>query len=257
MKYFIALIILCLLIVFTQESWSADATPVLPPNPIIPTMPTDTPNVSSASMESTTNNVFIDQAGSAPDINITQTGINNTLGISEQSSFKFRGDFQNFVSIQSGMGNSITGSIYGDTVALTTTIQQIGNNNNVDFNCGSGSDSSCGGSSFNWYFSGNYNSLYYNGGGTNQNSAINVDGNNNYFNFLVQAPNAAQNVQLVGSNNTFNVTQMGGGGSGDSFAVNLIGSGNTVTASQSGAIDNVISIKSVGNNGTYNIRQNP
>jgi hypothetical protein len=257
MKYFSALIVFWLLVLFAYDSRSADPTPVLPPNPVIPSMPTDTPNVTAASLESTTNNVFLDQAGHAPNINITQTGTNNELGTSELSPFIFRGDLQTFVSIQTGLGNSITGSIYGDNKGITTTIQQIGNNNAIDFNCGKGMDVSCGGSSFNWYFSGNSNTLYYNGGGNNQNSAINVDGNNNSFNFLVQAPNAAQNIQLVGSTNIFNLTQTGGAGAGNSFAVNLIGSGNTFNASQTGAIDNVISIKSLGSNGTYNIRQNP
>ena len=257
MKYFAALIIFWLMILFAYDSRSADPTPVLPLNPVIPTMPTNTPNVTAAALENTTNKIFIDQAGATPNINITQTGTANKLGSSELLPFIFRGNLQTFVSIQTGLSNTLTGSIYGDTVGITTTIQQIGNTNLVNFNCGKGTDASCGGSTFNWYFSGNSNTLYYNGGGANQNSAINSDGNNNSFNFLIQAPNAAQNIRLVGSTNTFNLTQTGGGGAGNSFAVNLVGSGNTFNASQTGAIDNVISIKSAGSNGTYNIIQKP
>jgi hypothetical protein len=179
------------------------------------------------------------------------------LGLSSTSPFVLRGDNQTLTTIQTGNNNTITGSIYGVTsgAGVTSTIQQIGNSNLIDFNCGAGTNANCDGSSFNWKFSGNSNTLYYNGGGANQNSAINVSGGNNYFNLSVLAPNASQNLQVTGDYNTFNVTQAGGGSSGHSIGINVTGTSNTFTTSQTGTADQVINVKTIGNGGSYTIKQ--
>lgn len=252
MKHFLTIIAIWLL---SSYVLAADPTVVVPPIPIIPTMPTVTPNEVTSAAEPLTNQVFINVGGSTPNINITQTGTNNNLGVSTVTPFAFTGDNQTFVSIQTGTNNSITGGIYGGIVGINTTIQQIGNSNSIDVNCGAGTDANCDKSTFNWSFVGNSNQLYYNGGGSNQNSAIDVNGNSNYFNMSIQSPYATQNLSVTGSDNTFNVTQTTGGALGNSLAVSLLGTGNTITTSQTGTIDNVINIKAVSNNGNYIVTQ--
>ena len=253
MKKLLAIVMFSLL---AGQAIAADPAVVLPPDPVITAMPTGTPNEVTSAAESTTNKVYIDQAGSNPNLNITQTGTGNILGDSGTgNAFKLRGDNINLVSIQTGVNNTIMGSVYGGSVGINATIQQIGNSNYIDFNCGAGTNANCDSSNFNWKFLGNSNNLYYNGGGSNQNSAINVTGGNNSFNLNVQAPNASQNLQVTGDYNTFNVTQTGGGASGHSLAVSLTGTGNTLTSSQTGTVDNVISLKSTSNNGTFTIKQ--
>jgi len=254
MKKIIGILLFSLLSVnsFAQQ---VDPTVVLPPSPVIPAMTTVTPNELASAASDTSNRVFIDQAGVNPNINITQTGQNNNIGISAITPFVYRGDNQTFVGIQTGNNNSLTGGIYGDAVGVNTTIQQIGNSNSIDFNCGAGTNANCDRSIFNWNFTGNSNTLYYNGGGANQNSAINTNGNNNTLNMNVYAPNASQNLQITGDYNNFNVTQTNGGANGHSLSINLIGTNNTFTTSQTGTVDNVINIKSISNNGTFTVKQ--
>lgn len=253
MKHLLAIVMFSLL---ATNALATDPTVVTPSNPTIPSMPTVSATETAASAENTTNRVFIDESGANPSVNITQTGTNNSLG-SSSSPFVLRGDNQTMTTIQTGNNNTITGSIYGATsgTGITTTIQQLGNSNNLDFNCGTGTNANCDGSTFNWLFSGNSNTMYYNGGGANQNSAISVTGNSNYFNFSVQAPNASQNINVTGDSNTFNVTQTGGGVSGHSLGINLVGTGNTFTTSQTGTADQVINIKAISNNGAYTVKQ--
>ena len=254
MKKLLAIVMFSL---FATHALAADPAVVTPANPTIPTMPTVSATETAANAENTTNRVFIDESGDSPLVNITQTGTNNSLGLSSTSPFILRGDNQTLTTIQAGNSNTITGSIYGAVggTGINTTIQQIGNSNSIDFNCGAGSNANCDGSIFNWLFTGNSNTMYYNGGGANQNSAINVTGSNNYLNFSVQAPNASQNLQVTGDYNTFNVTQTGGGSSGHSIGINLIGSGNSFTTSQTGTVDQVINIKAISNNGSFTVRQ--
>jgi hypothetical protein len=251
MKKLLAIVMFSLL---ATQAIAADPAVVLPPSPVVPAIPADTPNEVTSAAETSTNKVYIDQSGGNPDINITQTGSSNVLGVGSNY-FKLRGDNQTLVSIQTGNNNSIYGSIYGATVGINTTIQQLGNSNYLDFNCGAGTNANCDSSVFNWRFTGNNNTMYYNGGGTNQNSGIDVTGDHNYFNFNVQAPKATQNLNVTGDYNTFNVTQLNGGASGHSIAVDLIGTHNDFTMSQTGTVDNVINIKSVSNNGSFVVRQ--
>ena len=243
------------ILLLSTNVFAADPTVVVPPSPIIPTMTTVTPNEVTSAAEPLTNMVFINESGSTPNINITQTGTNNNLGVSALAPFMFTGDNQIFTSIQTGTNNSITGGIYGGMVGITTTIQQIGNSNGINFNCGDGTNANCDKSTFNWSFAGNSNQLYYNGGGESQNSAIDVNGNSNYFNMSVQSPYATQNLSVTGSSNTFNVTQTNGAALGNSLAVSLIGTGNNVTTSQTGIVDNVINIRALSNNGNYVVNQ--
>ena len=243
------------ILLLSTHAFATDPIVVIPPSPVIPIMTTVTPNEVTSAAEPLTNMVFINVNDSNPNINVTQTGTNNALGVSAVSSFVFNGDTQTFTSIQTGTNNSITGGIYGGIIGITTTIQQIGNSNDIVFNCGAGVNANCDNSTINWAFAGNSNQLYYNGGGASQNSAIDVNGNSNYFNMSVQSPYATQNLSVTGSNNTFNVTQTTGASLGNSLAVNLIGTGNNVTTSQTGIVDNVINIKALSNNGNYVVNQ--
>ena len=65
----------------------------------------------------------------------------------------------------------------------------------------------------------------------------------------------ANGMKVVGDTNTFNINQASTGANGSSIWIDLAGSNNTMTISQTGSIDNVLNIKSVANSGTFNITQ--
>ena len=113
------------ILLLSTHVFAADPVVVVPPSPIIPTMTTVTPNEVTSAAEPLTNMVFINESGSTPNINITQTGTNNNLGVSALTPFMFTGDNQIFTSIQTGVNNSLTGGIYGGAVGIVT-IEDIG-----------------------------------------------------------------------------------------------------------------------------------
>ena len=88
------------ILLLSTHVFAADPVVVVPPSPIIPTMTTVTPNEVTSAAEPLTNMVFINESGSTPNINITQTGTNNNLGVSALTPFMFTGDNQIFTSIQ-------------------------------------------------------------------------------------------------------------------------------------------------------------
>jgi hypothetical protein len=242
---------------FGQANTTDPVSVAVPQTPIIANPSTTTVNEVSSAAESLTNSVFIDLNGINPNINITQTGSTNTLGTSAGIPFLIRGDNINLATIQSGTGNSINGSIFGSIggTGITANIQQIGDTNSIVFNCGVSLTNGCDNSQFNWLFTGNQNTMNYNGIGTGIQSNINVTGGNNSLTMDIQGNNAMQSLNITGDYNTFNTTQLGGGASGHSLTVGLIGSNNTFTTYQSGTNDQVINVQSISNNGTFSIRQ--
>jgi hypothetical protein len=65
----------------------------------------------------------------------------------------------------------------------------------------------------------------------------------------------SQTIKVVGDTNEFNINQRSTGAAGSSIWVDVNGTGNKFTMSQTGNIDSVINIKSVSNSGTFNITQ--
>ena len=65
----------------------------------------------------------------------------------------------------------------------------------------------------------------------------------------------SQVVSVSGDNNVFNLRQTSTGASGSSMVINQTGTGTTFNVQQSGSVDNVLSINSAANGGSFNILQ--
>lgn len=237
---------------------SALAQTALPVAPVPPAIVTTSPNETDAGAVATTNKVYIDQEGQNVDVNIVQTGTSNIIGSSIDPIY-LRGDNQSVIGIQTGNGNELYMGIISDTGSLgiaTVTIRQIGDLNTADIRCGTEvTDSSCNQLNMNAKFTGNSNDLVFRGSGSNIRNSMDISGNYNTFNMDILSPNASQTILVNGNYNNFDVTQTGLGGTfGHSLYTNLTGSLNTVTTQQYGVSETIINIKSVGSNGTFNIK---
>jgi hypothetical protein len=238
----------------------ATATQPTPVNPVLLS-----PNASSALTSSTTNKIFLDQSGDNPNINMNQTGSGNKQGSSNRPVY-LRGIGQTVTTIQTGDNNEIDLSVVnattGESVGATVMIQQIGSGNKIDALCGTGTASDgdtaltgCNAADLNWKFTGDNNILQYRATGTDQRSAITVNGNSNEFYIDSLTQENSQTIMVSGDNNIFNVKQTSSGASGSSVWTELTGSSNSLTITQSGTVDNVVNIKSNSNSGTFNIHQ--
>lgn len=236
-----------------------------PTTPTIPTMVTVSPNAVAALAASTTNRVFIDQSGDNPNVNVTQEGSGNKAGSAVRPVY-LRGIDQVIVTKQVGNSNEINLEVVNATtgagVGATVTIQQLGNSNKVDAACGYGTASDgttaltgCKAADLNWKFSGNSNELQFRGTGNDIKSAIDVSGNSNQFYVDVIGDKHTQTIKVVGDTNAFNINQRSTGAAGSSIWVDLAGSSNSITVSQTGTVDSVLNIKAVSNSGTFNITQ--
>jgi hypothetical protein len=196
---------------------------------------------------------------------MNQTGNSNRQG-SAGSPVYLRGIGQAVTTIQTGNANEIDLAVSnpstGSGVGATVMIQQIGNSNKIDGACGSGTASDgttvltgCKAANLNWKFTGNSNDLQFRGTGADLKSAVDVTGNSNIFRIDAIGDKHSQTIKVAGDTNTFDINQRSTGAAGSSIWVDLIGSSNTLTMSQTGTIDNVINIKSVSNNGMFNITQ--
>lgn len=237
---------------------TAMAQTVLPTAPQPPAIVTTSPNEIDANTLATTNKVYIDQDGQNVDVNILQTGTANIMGDAGSVTY-LRGDNQTIIGIQTGTGNKIYLGLVSGTGALgiaTATIRQIGDLNEANVTCGTlVTDSTCNQFDMNARFTGNSNSLTFHGSGDRIRNSMDVSGNYNAFNMDVLSPNASQTILVTGNYNDFDVTQTGTGGTfGHSLYANVTGSLNTVTTQQYGVSETVINIKSVGSNGTFNIK---
>ena len=254
MKKLIALIMLAV-----TSPVFAQAVATLPTAPTPPSIITTSPNATDANSVATTNKVYIDQAGSTPNVNIQQTGTSNILGTLADPVY-LRGDNFNIIGIQTGNSNSLLMGIIGQTggqnASVTATIRQIGNNNTADIRCGTyQGDAACNGLNLNDRFTGNNNSLNFHGSASNITQTIDAAGNNNAFTITVSSPNASQTLLFTGDYNTINATQTDAGGTyGHSLREDFTGTSNTVTTQQYGATETVINVKSVGTNGNWNIK---
>lgn len=236
----------------------AQAVATLPTAPTPPAIITTSPNATEANSIATTNKVYIDQAGANPNVNIQQTGVTNVIGNVEDPIY-LRGDNQTVTAIQTGNNNTLLMGIIGNTgqnSGITATIRQIGNGNSADIRCGTfQGDANCNGLNLNDKFTGNFNTLNFHGSAANITQTIDATGNNNDFTITTSAPNSSQTLLFTGDYNNINVTQTGTAGTfGHSVRADFTGSSNILTTQQYGASETVINIKSVGSNGTFNIK---
>lgn len=236
-----------------------------PSVPSIPATVTVSPNATSALANATTNRVFVDQSGANPNVNITQDGSGNIQGSANRPVY-LRGIDQTIITKQVGSSNSImleaVNATTGASQGVAITIQQLGDSNIVDAACGYGnaSDGStalsgCKAADLNWKFTGNSNELQFRGTGDDLKSAVTVTGDGNKFFIDAIGNKHSQTLMVAGDNNDFNLNQRSTGAAGSSIWVDLTGTGNKFTMSQTGTVDSIVNIKSVGTNGTWNINQ--
>ena len=260
-KTVLALMLSAVIPAFAQTAVTA------PTAPTFPTMVTVSPNAATALAVSTTNRVFIDQSGDNPNVNMTQNGSGNKAGSAARPVY-LRGIDQTITTNQVGNNNEINLEVVNATtgagVGAIVTIQQLGNSNKVDAACGYGNASDgttaltgCKAADLNWKFNtgSDSNELQFRGSGNDIKSAIDVSGDGNKFYIDVIGDKHTQTIKVVGDTNTFNINQRSTGLNGSSVWVDLSGNSNTMNISQTGSIDNVLNIKSVSNNGTFNITQ--
>lgn len=250
MKTIIGLLLMFPLVVLADNASAPTA-------PTVPTLLTDTPNETAIKNDATSNKVYIDQAGDNINANINQTGSGNQLGLGlGTSAFYLRGDNQTITTIQTGDDNTIKGGIVsgtGSDTNATVTLQQLGDSNFAQIECGTAQFNPCKRLNFNAKFTGDSNSLNYNGSGSDITTSIDVTGNSNIFNMDILSDKNAQVIAVTGDQNTFNMKQEGGLTNGHSLDISMIGTGNSVTTYQGGLYDSLININSIGNNGTINI----
>lgn len=258
-KLLIAISMALSLPAFAQTQVAAPAAPVVPATAVV------SPNATAALALATTNRIFIDQSGDNPNVNMTQEGSGNKAGSAARPIY-MRGINQTIVTRQIGASNQIdlevVNATTGADVGATVTIQQIGDSNKVDAACGYGNASTgspaltgCNRADLNWKFTGDSNDLQFRGTGDDIKSAITVTGDLNVFRIDAIGNKHSQTLMVVGDNNTFNLNQRSTGAQGSSIWVDMTGNGNAVTVSQTGTVDNVLNLKTVSNNGTFNITQ--
>ena len=242
----------------------AQTTVTAPSAPSISSPVTTSPNAVTSALTTGANRVYLDQSGDNPDINIIQEGSGNSQGTSS-SPIYLRGIGQTLILKQSGDDNEIALSVKNGTtgsVGATVTIQQLGNTNVLDAACGSGtlsdgttSLSGCNNADLNWKFTGDRSNFQFRGTGSDIKSAATISGSDNVFRIDVSGDKHTQTLKVSGDSNEFNLSQSSTGSAGSSIFIDQTGSSTKFNVSQGGSIDNVLSIKSVSNSGTFNINQ--
>lgn len=237
----------------------AITTMTAPTAPTLPSVLSDTTNAASVNADNTSNKVYIDQIGDNIVLNASQTGSGNKIGSGlTTNGLYLRGNNQNLTMIQNGTGNDVEMNVSSGTGAndkARVVISQVGNNNTINATCGMGQSATCTGLNANWQFTGDNNSLSFTGSGANNSSTIYTTGSSNSF-VLSTTDNANQLISVTGDSNAFNVDQFGGGTNGQSLNVSLQGNSNTFTSAQGGAVDSLIHVNAVSNNGSFNININ-
>jgi hypothetical protein len=252
------------LLLMTAFSTMAQTAVTAPSAPTIPNTVTVSPNATAALAVATTNRVFIDQSGDHPNVNVTQDGSGNKQGSAARPIY-LRGIDQTIVTRQIGASNEIMfegkNATTGTGKGMTVTIQQIGDNNKVDAACGYGTSSTgtaltgCNNADLNWKFTGNSNEFQFRGTGADLKSASTVSGNLNKFYIDAIGDKHTQTLVVSGNSNEFNFSQTSTGSAGSSIEITQTGDSSRFTIAQSGTINNLVYIKSVSNNGTFNITQ--
>ena len=269
--------------VFAQSVAVTAPSPNAPVNPVL----TVSANAVSALGSNTTNRVFVDQSGENPDVSITQTGVGNTVGshasytksitnipqrlvgagtrsFTVDTPVYLRGADQDLTIVQTGNNNTINlraenPTTSGDGVSIN--IQQIGDSNFVDAQCGGGATvggtalTTCKDATISWKWTGNSNVMQFKGTGDSLNSQVEVTGNSNEMYVDAVGDKHSQVIKVAGDFNVFNISQTGNSTNGSSVWIDLSGNSNKFAISQAGTQDNVVHIKSVASTGNWNIIQ--
>ena len=218
--------------------------------------------VTTALGNATTNIVYIQQSGNTPIVNITQDGNSNRIGadaLGTPNPMLLSGSNQTVTIIQSGVNGAAGNNNVINTLQLVTTagasnvtIQQLGNSNFIDANCGGGT-ANCNNANVNWRFQGDSNSLNFTGSGDSLITGINTLGNGNTFNVAMTGDGHSQLVNVSGDNNVFNLSQTAS--SPSNIVINQAGGGTTFNVSQSGTYASVANIQAQSQGGSFNITQ--
>jgi len=282
-KTIITLMLAAAFPVFAQSVAVTAPSPNAPVNPVL----TVSANAVSALGSNTTNRVFVDQSGENPDVSITQTGVGNTVGshasytksitnipqrlvgagtrsFTVDTPVYLRGADQDLTIVQTGNNNTINlraenPTTSGDGVSIN--IQQIGDSNFVDAQCGGGATvggtalTTCKDATISWKWTGNSNVMQFKGTGDSLNSQVEVTGNSNEMYVDAVGDKHSQVIKVAGDFNVFNISQTGNSTNGSSVWIDLSGNSNKFAISQAGTQDNVVHIKSVASTGNWNIIQ--
>ena len=185
------------------------------------------------------NTVYIEQTGGGTIIDLTQTGSQNEAGNSSKA-LNFNGDNQRITINQIGALNILSMDIRGIGSNVTSNVN--GSSNNINVNCGTGSNTTC---------SGNYNVIdtLTNDKSVTKSNITAGDHNTltttNSSNNLLGAK--SEIINTSGDYNTITVIQSGAAGSnGFNSRVEVAGSTNTIAVTQSGTVDSHVNIKSTG-----------
>lgn len=269
--------------VYAQSVAVTAPSPNAPVNPVLNV----SANAVSALGSNTTNRVFVDQSGENPDVSITQTGVGNTVGshasynksitnipqrligagtrsFTVDTPVYLRGADQDLTIVQTGNNNTISlraenPTTSGDGVSIN--IQQIGDSNFVDAQCGGGATvggtalTTCKDATISWKWTGNSNVMQFKGTGDSLNSQVEVTGNSNEMYVDAVGDKHSQVIKVAGDFNVFNISQTGNSTNGSSVWIDLSGNSNKFAISQAGTQDNVVHIKSVASTGNWNIIQ--
>ena len=269
--------------VYAQSVAVTAPSPNAPVNPVLNV----SANAVSALGSNTTNRVFVDQSGENPDVSITQTGVGNTVGshasynksitnipqrligagtrsFTVDTPVYLRGADQDLTIVQTGNNNTISlraenPTTSGDGVSIN--IQQIGDSNFVDAQCGGGATvggtalTTCKDATISWKWTGNSNVMQFKGTGDSLNSQVEVTGNSNEMYVDAVGDKHSQVIKVAGDFNVFNISQTGNSTNGSSVWIDLSGNSNKFAISQAGTQDNVVHIKSVASTGNWNIVQ--
>jgi hypothetical protein len=245
------------------------------------------------------NSIYIDQSGDFANVTINQDGAGNQVrGLQSQGgddktiAALIRGNSVQVNINQTGSTNkldlgidaTVSGSRSVDLTYSTVNSGNItGSNNTAIFQLGTDNAKASntmvsvtqvqGGNTAEVRMTGNDNQLtaLQSGGSANLVSTVNASGTrqiintsggtNNSVTTMITGNNASDTITVVGASNTISITQDGAGGAaGHQAVMDINGTGNSVTLSQSGTgNNNVFNLKvsggSVGAGNTYNVTQ--
>ena len=242
--------------------------------------------LSTSTLFAADNSIYIDQAGDSSNINITQDGGGNqiydvTSGSTSTDYATLSGDSQTIDIDQIGGSNVLKLGIQSTVlsgVGVNLTYFITGSNSVATLDFNNDGQGTLANLVFDVTQTGSYNDLFADILGSNNSVVATATGGSyNDFNFTINADDVSVNAAIsggggntlttnltsdsglvdvtsVGASNTFSLTQSGvGGTSGHGITLDVTGSSNSFTTSQSGAIDTTIDITSAGSNNTWSI----
>lgn len=220
--------------------------------------------ISSITVASFANELYVDQIGNGLDLTIAQTGSGNAIGSNTQS-VELTGNNMTFAITQEGDNNIISAIISGNTYTGTWVFN--GNDNTVDLTCGATNGANCENVTLDITTNGSTNifNVYIGEEADSQGLAaiFTVDGDNNIVNTTVNGAYATLTVKIdstgKASGNTLTMTIAGDGTTGNTghnVDLDHTGGAGNITIDQSGDIENnKIKMNSSGDNASVSITQ--